>query len=196
MYLSTNVGIGTIQPTSSLSIAGGNGVSIGSTYTNGPSAGAGNLIVSGNVGIGTFVGNTGALIVQDGNVGIGTNVPGAFLDFGPGDNYRGRKLARVLALGSGATPAINTDNYDEVDITALATAITSFTSSLSGTPKAGDMIHISITDNGSAESITWGTSFEASGNQALPTTTVISTRLDVLFTYNGATSKWRCLAVS
>jgi hypothetical protein len=30
----------------------------------------------------------------------------------------------------------------------------------------------------------------------LPTTTVISTRLDVMFAWNSATSKWRCIAVA
>jgi hypothetical protein len=30
----------------------------------------------------------------------------------------------------------------------------------------------------------------------LPTTTVISTRLDVAFTWNVATSKWRCIATA
>lgn len=105
-----------------------------------------------------------------------------------------RITKRVLALSAGsATPAINTDSYDVVNITAQSAAITSFTSSLTGTPVDGDTIRISITDNGTARAITWGTSFEAS-TVALPTTTVISTRLDVGFFWNAATSKWRCVA--
>ena len=81
-------------------------------------------------------------------------------------------------------------------ITALSTAITSMTSNLSGTPINGDLLWIYITDNGTARGITWGSSFEASGNVALPTTTVLGVRLDVLFAWNTATSKWRCVAVA
>lgn len=105
-----------------------------------------------------------------------------------------RIAKRVLALSAGsATPAINTDLYDVVHITAQSAAITSFTTNLTGTPVDGDELRISITDNGTARAITWGASFEAS-TVALPTTTVISTRLDVKFYWNTETSKWRCMA--
>lgn len=106
-----------------------------------------------------------------------------------------RITKRVLALSAGsATPAINTDSYDVVKITAQNAAITSFTTNLTGTPVDGDTLRISITDDGTARALTWGTSFEASGTVALPTTTVINTRLDVGFFWNVATSKWRCVA--
>jgi hypothetical protein len=78
-------------------------------------------------------------------------------------------------------------------ITALAVAITGFT--MTGTPINGQLLWIAITDNGTPRAITWGTSFEAS-TVALPTTTVASTRLDTLFAWNTATSKWRILAVA
>lgn len=108
-----------------------------------------------------------------------------------------RVTRRVLATsGPGATPTINTDNYDVVRLTALATAITSMTTNLSGTPNDGDQLRISFTDDGTARAITWGTSFESSGNVTLPSTTVISTRLDVGFFWNAATSKWRCVGVA
>lgn len=107
-----------------------------------------------------------------------------------------RITKRVLALSAGsATPAINTDSYDVVHITAQSAAITSFTSSLTGTPVDGDTLRISITDDGTARALTWGASFEAS-TVALPTTTVISTRLDVGFIWNTETTKWRCVAIS
>lgn len=105
-----------------------------------------------------------------------------------------RVTKRVGTTASSATPTINTDNYDMYTITALAAAITSFTTNLSGTPTDGQTLLISITDNGTARAITWGASFEASGTVALPTTTVLSTRLDVGFIWNTATSKWRCIA--
>lgn len=103
---------------------------------------------------------------------------------------------RVVVVTQSATPTINTDNTDIASITALAQAITSMTTNLSGTPAAGDALIVEITDNGTARAITWGASFESSGNIALPTTTVISTKLTVGFFWNSATSKWRCLALA
>ena len=108
-----------------------------------------------------------------------------------------RITKRVLALSAGsATPAINTDKYDVVHITSQSAAITSFTTNLTGTPLDGDTLRISITDNGTARALTWGTSFESSGTTTLPTTTVISTRLDVGLFWNTETSRWRCVATS
>ncbi len=104
---------------------------------------------------------------------------------------------RVLAQSApGATPAINTDNYDVVNYTGIATAITNLSTNLSGTPVDGQTLRISFTDNGSARAITWGTGFENSIYTSLPTTTIISARLDVGFFWNTATSKWRCVAQS
>jgi hypothetical protein len=106
-----------------------------------------------------------------------------------------RITARTGTVASNATPTINTDNVDYYSITALAAAITSFTTNLSGTPTIGQTLWISIKDNGTARAIAWGASFEAS-TIALPTTTVISTRLDVAFIWNEATSVWRCVGVA
>lgn len=106
-----------------------------------------------------------------------------------------RVTKRAPAITQSATPVINTDNTDVAHITGLAQAITSMTSSLTGTPVEGDTLRIDITDNGTARAITWGASFEAS-TVALPTTTVISTRLDVGFVWNTVTTKWRCVATA
>lgn len=107
-----------------------------------------------------------------------------------------RITKRTGTVASSATPTINTDNVDFYSITALATAITSMTTNLSGTPTEGQTLWIAITDNGTARAITWGASFEDSGTIPLPTTTVISTRLDVGLVWNSVTSKWRCVAVA
>lgn len=104
-------------------------------------------------------------------------------------------LRRVSTEASSATPTINVDSVDMHRLTALATNITSMTTNLTGTPIDGQALWISFLDNGTARTITWGASYEAS-TIALPTTTVISTRLDVGFIYNTATSKWRCVAVA
>ncbi len=107
-----------------------------------------------------------------------------------------RVTKRAPTVTQSATPTINTDVTDVAHITGLAQAITSMTTNLSGTPVEGDTLRIDITDNGTARAITWGASFEASGTVALPTTTVLSVRLDVGFFWNTVTSKWRCVASS
>lgn len=107
-----------------------------------------------------------------------------------------RITKRVLSLSANsATPAINTDLYDVVHITAQTAAITSFTSSLSGTPVDGDTLRISVTGTG-AVALTFGSSFEASGGVPLSTTTIGTARLDMGFFWNTETSKWRCTATA
>jgi hypothetical protein len=106
-----------------------------------------------------------------------------------------RITKRCLELSANsATPAIDTDNYDVVHITAQTAAITSFTSGLSGTPVDGDTLRVSVTGTG-AVGLTWGTSFESS-TVILPTTTVLTARLDIGLLWNTETSKWRCVAVA
>jgi hypothetical protein len=105
-----------------------------------------------------------------------------------------RNLPRVTSETSSATPTINSDNTDVHRITALAVAITSFTTNLSGTPTHGQNLVIEITGTAS-RAITWGASFEAS-TVALPTTTDGTNMLTVGFKWNSATSKFRCLAVA
>lgn len=105
-----------------------------------------------------------------------------------------RITRRTLAYtANSATPAINTDNYDFVDMTGQTTPITSMSSSLTGTPVNGDLLQIALT--GSATAVTWGSSFESS-TVALPTITVLTTRLDSFFAWNPVTSKWRVYMVS
>lgn len=106
-----------------------------------------------------------------------------------------RVQARVLALSANsATPAINTDSYDMVVITAQTANITSMTSSLTGTPVNGQKLWIAFTATSGTPTITWGTSFESS-TVTLPTG-MTTTRSDVGFIWNAATSKWRCVAVA
>jgi hypothetical protein len=102
-----------------------------------------------------------------------------------------RITPRIGSTTSSATPTINTDNVDRYDLTAQAADITSFTSNLSGTPTNGQALWISVKGT-AARAITWGASFE-SGAATLPTTTVSTDRLDVLFVWNAVTSKWRCV---
>lgn len=107
-----------------------------------------------------------------------------------------RVTKRAPTVTQSATPTINTDLTDVAHITGLAQAITSMTTNLTGTPVEGDMLRIDITDNGTARALTFGASFAASGTVALPTTTVLSVRLDMAFVWSTVTSKWRIVAVS
>lgn len=107
-----------------------------------------------------------------------------------------RRTRRVVTVTQSATPTVNTDNTDVASITALAQAITSMTTNLTGTPVAGDLVEFQITDDGTARAITWGASFEGTTANPLPTTTVISTMLRVLLEWNTVASKWDCVAVS
>jgi hypothetical protein len=106
-----------------------------------------------------------------------------------------RVTPRVGSTTSSATPTINTDDVDAYSITALAAAITSFTTNLSGTPTNHQKLIIRIKDDGTARAITWGASFVA-GGVALPTTTVLSKILTVGFIHNSdnALNKWQCVA--
>lgn len=106
-----------------------------------------------------------------------------------------RFVRRVTSLASSATPAIDTDNCDAVDITALATAITDMSANLTGAPANKDMLIFEIKDNATPRAISWGSLFVA-GGVALPTTTVASKILTVGFIYSTANglNKWRCIA--
>lgn len=102
---------------------------------------------------------------------------------------------RFVTVTQSATPAINTDTTDIASITALAQAITSFTTNLTGTPVAGQYLMVQITDNGTARALTWGAKF-ASTTVLLPSTTTISTLLRVGFQWDTVAAVWQCIAVA
>lgn len=109
-----------------------------------------------------------------------------------------RITPRVVSTTQSATPAINTDNGDIFEITGLAQAITSVT--LTGTPVEGQMFELIIKDNGTARAIALGSSF-VSSTVTIPTTTVISTPIAMLFQWRSsavwtATSAFYCIAVA
>ncbi|MFZ1301127.1 MAG: hypothetical protein WAQ27_00910 [Candidatus Microsaccharimonas sp.] len=154
-------------------------------------------------------GVTGTLAVGNGGTGATTltglvkgNGTGAFTAATAGTDYvtptgtetltNKRVNPRVSTVASSDTPTINTDNVSVYGITALALDIISFTTNLSGTPVDGQRLLIYIVGT-ATRALAWGASFEA-GAAALPVTTVGTTRLDVGFIWNAATSKWRCIA--
>lgn len=106
-----------------------------------------------------------------------------------------RVTARIGTTTSSATPAINVDTVDQFNITALATAITSMSSGLTGTPTDGQKLMIRIKDNGSAQTITWGASFQSSGVATLLASTAAGKTHHVGFIYDSVAAKWICIAV-
>lgn len=103
-----------------------------------------------------------------------------------------RITPRIGSVTSTATPSINTDIYDQYNITALATNITSVT--ITGTPTDGQKLMLRIKDNGTARAITWGASFVSSGTATLLTTTVVNKTHLVGLLYDSAAAKWVCIA--
>lgn len=144
----------------------------------------------------TTVGSTGGVTFD----AVGSGSQFSFSDnvnvTGTGNVFYGRWKARVDSTTSSATPTINTDNVDVFKITALAAAITSMTTNLSGTPNDGDILELVITDNGTARAITWGASF-VSTTVTLPSTTTLGVTLTVVLQYYKSSSygnnKWHCV---
>ncbi len=99
---------------------------------------------------------------------------------------------RVLVVSPSATPSVNIDNSDIVQITGLNVAITSLTTNLTGTPYHGQMILWQITDAGVAEAITAGSAFTSLTNYPLLTTTVAGVKTEMLTQYNSVTGKHEC----
>lgn len=102
---------------------------------------------------------------------------------------------RVNTVASSATPAINTNTTDLFTITALAVAITSITSGLTGTPTDGQKLMIRITGDATPRTIAWGTSFVSSGVATLLATTAASKTHIVGLVYDLNATKWVCVAV-
>jgi hypothetical protein len=153
--------------------------------------------------VGLAAAGTDYLAPPSGTALLKANSGGALANAAAGTDYTSptgtetltnkRVTPRVNAdTSNSATPSINTDTTDINVITGQSNAITSMTTNLTGTPTNGQKLWIAITGT-TAIAITWGASFESS-TATLPTTTVSTTRLDIGFVWNAATSKWRCVA--
>lgn len=105
-----------------------------------------------------------------------------------------RITPRVITITSSATPAFDTDDCDVLEITALATNISSMTSSMTGAPENSQKLLIRIKDNGGARSIVWGASWRGIG-VTLPVVTTASKTIYVGALYNTNDSIWDVVAV-
>jgi hypothetical protein len=99
----------------------------------------------------------------------------------------------ILSITSSATPTLNTDDYDELYITAQATNLTSLTTNLTGSPGNGRILFVKIKDNGVARTIALGAKF--TGKYAtIPSTTIVGKELIMKFKYNSSTAIFELLA--
>jgi len=100
---------------------------------------------------------------------------------------------RILSATSYTTDtgtSLNCDTLDEFIVTAQTGALK--LNNPSGTAVDGQMLMVAVTGT-AARALTYDTQFEAS-TVDLPTTTVTTARLNMLFTWANATSKWIILA--
>lgn len=94
---------------------------------------------------------------------------------------------RAATLTSSATPTLDVDKAEFLNITALAVPITGFV--LTGHPGDGKRIRIRIKDNGTDRAIAAGAQVIA-GNVAVPTTTVIGKVMTIDLEYDKVAAKW------
>jgi len=105
-----------------------------------------------------------------------------------------RRDPLVTSISSSANPTVNSDTCDFVDITALATNITSMTTNLTGTPGNGRVLTYRIYA-AAVQTIGWGAGFENLGG-TLPSATVAGKVITVGLRYRTSSGKFGCLATT
>ena len=101
--------------------------------------------------------------------------------------YNKKVVTKRLAYTSNATPVINTDVYDYLELSAQSGNITSI--SVTGTPFVDQVLHISVKATTNIGISGFSSDFEAS-SVPFPTAVGGGTRLDMYFVYTSY-SKWR-----
>ncbi len=98
----------------------------------------------------------------------------------------------TTSITSSATPTpARASKKTEYIITALEANATF--GAPTGTPANGDLLLITVKDNGTARTLAFNEIYTAPYSAAKPTTTTISKTLIMLFRYNSASSKWELL---
>lgn len=111
------------------------------------------------------------------------------------DTFTNKRITkRIVSTASYTTDtgtSLNCDTTDAFIVTAQAGAL--LFNNPSGTGTQGQPLLIRIKDNGTARALTYGSEFRAMGT-ALPSTTVLSKTLYMLFIYNSTDTKWDLVA--
>lgn len=151
-------------------------------------------VADGGTGVSTLT--TNGVVLGNGTSAVQTVAPSTagYILGTDGTTWTAQPLTRVTSITSSATPSLNTDTTDQLNITALAVAITSMTSGLSGTPRDAQRVMIRITGT-ATRTITWGTSFASSGVATLLATTSGTNTHLVGLQYDSTKAKWICIAV-
>lgn len=139
--------------------------------------------------IGTQIQNTMNSVVIPYHTHGGTDGPTI-----PIQNISGN-YPQFTSVVSSATPAVNVNVTRFVSITALATAVSTFSTSLTGQPRNFDTLVYRIKDNGTSQTLAWGSSFAEYG-VPLPTATTAGKVLTVGFIYDAVAAVWGCVAAS
>lgn len=105
-----------------------------------------------------------------------------------------RNVSRVYSTTSLATLTPEKDTYDSFTLTAQAVALT-IANPVTTVANDFDQIQIRIVDNGTAQTIAFGTDYVAGNNNSLPTTTTISVVMNLGFEYNAVLAKYVLLAM-
>ena len=98
----------------------------------------------------------------------------------------------VNSVETATTLTPNIDQYDQEDITDLASALT--IAAPTGTPSTGMKLVIRLTDDGTNRALTWNNIYRAIG-VTLPTTTTADKILYIGCIYDEAGSKWDVIAI-
>ncbi len=98
----------------------------------------------------------------------------------------------ITTITSSATPTpARASKKTELEVTAQA-ADAKF-GAPSGTPVNGDLLFISVTDNGTPRALTYNAIYDDPYSAELPTTTTANLTILMLFRYSSARSKWELI---
>ena len=170
------------------------------TATGGFTVSGGNLSIGANdFSITGSIGSTGSRVTKGWFTDLEvTNAPTsggvAIPTISSTNTFTNKRItSRIGTETSSSASAINSDLYDQWNITALAAADT--IAAPSGTPTDGQNLIIRIKDNGTARALDFNAVFRFSTDLAKPTTTVVNKTLYMGFKWNAADSKFDCLAI-
>lgn len=115
-------------------------------------------------------------------------------DSGNKKSIKRKNIVRPIVNSTTTTATLtpNIDEYEQEDVTDLASAMT--IAAPTGTPSTGMRLIFRITDDGTARALTWNVIYRAIG-VTIPSTTTANKILYVGCIYDEAGSKWDVVAV-